>query len=106
MKRPRIGFDIRFVVLMGLDHLDDLGNNEYGPVTTIVAGTGYLERTRIRAEAETGLCCLNSHHDRQMLPLTDDFVREIGTTGHSAWLEQKQKMLFPEEARKLLKYGK
>jgi hypothetical protein len=41
-----------------------------------------------------------------MLPLTDDFIRGIGTTGHSVWLEQKLEMLFPEEARKLRNHGK
>jgi hypothetical protein len=100
------GFDIRFVVLMGPDYLYDLDNDEFSSASTIVVGTGHPERTQIRAETKSGLRCLKNHHDWQMLPCTGDLVRDIGTKGHSTWLEQKLEMLFPEEARKLLKHGK
>lgn len=81
------GFEISFIMLMGPDYLDYLGDNGCRPGSAIVVGTGHADRTDTRAEVDTGLRHLDNHREWKMLPRKDDSIRTLGTMGHSAWQE-------------------
>ncbi|KAI4610960.1 hypothetical protein J4E80_007991 [Alternaria sp. BMP 0032] len=89
------GFNIRFITLIGPDHVDqEYGSPGYwGP--TIVVGTGDPERTSLRMETETGLRKLTAYNDWRTETLEEIFIQQLGAGGNLTWLEQKLSMLFP-----------
>jgi hypothetical protein len=93
----RDGFEIKFVALTGPDHLGFVGDDRIFCTRTIIAGTGHPDRTRFRAENETGLRRLHNYSDWRMLPLTAAAIQAF-REGCSNCLEPKLMMMFPKDA--------
>jgi hypothetical protein len=93
----RDGFEIEFVALTRPDHLGFVGDDRIFCTRTIVASTGHPERTRFRAENQTGLHRLHNYSDWRMLPLTAAAIQAFRQGGADC-LEHQLMMMFPKDA--------
>lgn len=97
----RDGFEIRFITLCGLDHVDIKPDALQRRRMTIVAGTGDPERAKIRTENEAGFRKLRGFGDWQVQKPSETFIQQLGSEGSPEWLEQKLSMLAPGQAKDL-----